>query len=242
MTRVPTEAEIDAMSEEELEEYLSRASQHDSAMSELIGPSGQEPEAGWLQRSGAPRSYGLLLLICSAIGGLACWQLIRSQIQLLKEPLADLTCDLNPLVACGDTLNVWQGNLLGVPNSFVGAMAFAALAAIGALLLSGVRLPRWIWWALSAGCAGGIAFVAWFLTISVVTFAKLCPYCMVIWAVTIPVAVNTWAWAALGGHLGLSREVAGTLAGQRWWITGLLYLMVVLVIVVAFWNQWMALL
>ena len=35
---------------------------------------------------------------------------------------------------------------------------------------------------LVAGCAGGLAFVAWFLFVSVTVLGKLCPYCMVIWA------------------------------------------------------------
>ena len=58
------------------------------------------------------------------------------------------------------------------------------------------RLPRWMWWGLSAGSLGGIAFVIWFLSVSIMTFGKLCPFCMVIWSVTIPVAAHSWAWAA----------------------------------------------
>ena len=240
MTRPPTEADIDAMSEQELEAYLSSASERDSALLAQVARDEEGP--GWMRRSGAPRSYAWTLLICAAAGVFASWRLLDAQLTRLANPLADLTCDINPLVSCGDSLNVWQGNLLGVPNSFIGGMAFAVLACIGALLASGVRLPRWAWWGLCAGSLGGVAFVVWFLSISIITFGKLCPYCMVIWAVTIPVAASTWAWAALGGHLGLSAQSAEILVRSRWLITGLMYLAVILVVLIAFWDQWLALL
>ena len=167
---------------------------------------------------------------------------MASELSLLRNPQVDLVCDVNPLVSCGASLDVWQGNLLGVPNSFIGAMAFAVLLAVGALLASGGRLPRWMWWGLVAGCAGGLAFVAWFLFVSVTVLGKLCPYCMVIWAVTIPVAAATAGEAALRGHLGLPRPAARGLSAARWWIAGAMYALVLAVVLIAFWDGWVALL
>ena len=69
---------------------------------------------------------------------------------------------------------------------------------------------------LVAGCAGGLAFVAWFLFVSVTVLGKLCPYCMVIWAVTIPVAAATAGEVVLRGHLGLPRPAARGLSTARW--------------------------
>ena len=102
------------------------------------------------------------------------------------------------------------------------------------VLLSGARLPRWMWWGLSAGSLGGIAFVIWFLSVSIMTFGKLCPFCMVIWSVTIPVAAHSWAWAAAGGHLGLRDNLALDVLKARWWIMAAMYLAVVLTIIIAF--------
>ena len=209
MSRMPTDAEIDEMSEAELEAYLGsapgqeldRRARRDTGEASTARPN-------WLRRSGAERGFGWLLIVCGFIGIVACWELISSQIDLLRNSDAQLVCDVSPLVSCGDSLNVWQGNLLGVPNSFIGAIAFGALAAIGAVLLSGARLPRWMWWGLSAGSLGGIAFVIWFLTVSIVTFGKLCPFCMVIWSVTITVDAHTRAMTKYGRHLGLRENVA----------------------------------
>ena len=239
MARIPTEAEIDAMSEDELQAYLASVRAEDGQATPGGLERAEEAEAvpAWRRATGSSRSYALLLVVASLIGIAASWELIVSELRIIREPLADLTCDINPLVSCGDTFNVWQGNLLGVPNSFVGAIAFGALAAIGLVLLSGARLPRWMWWGLSAGSLGGIAFVIWFLSVSIMTFGKLCPFCMVIWSVTIPVAAHSWAWAAAGGHLGLRDNLALDVLKARWWITAAMYLAVVLTIVIAFGGQ-----
>ncbi|MBE6481488.1 MAG: vitamin K epoxide reductase family protein [Actinomyces ruminicola] len=245
MAHVPTQAEvdamIDAMSEEELDAYLA-GGPAPTAGTHAEAPV-QEPEGpAWRSATGAPRSYAALLIVGSLIGIGACWELIVSQISQLRQPDAGLVCDVNPLVSCGDSLNVWQGNLLGVPNSFIGAMAFAVLLLIGLLLASGARLPRWVWWGLVAGTAVGIAFVVWFLTVSIGTFGKLCPFCTLIWVVTIPIAANTWARAAQGGHLGLPPGAVRRLLGGRWWITGVMYAAVAGIVLVAFWDGWVAML
>ena len=238
MSRMPTDAEIDEMSEAELEAYLGSAPEREldrrTRRNTDDGPAGSP---AWLRRSGAERGFGGLLIVCGLIGIVACWELISAQLDLLRNPDADLICDVSPLVSCGDSLNVWQGNLLGVPNSFVGGIAFGALAAIGAALFSGARLPRWMWWGLSAGSLGGIAFVIWFLSVSIMTFGKLCPFCMVIWSVTIPVAAHSWAWTAAGGHLGLRDNLALDLLRARWWIMAAMYLAVVITIIIAFGSQ-----
>lgn len=241
MAHVPTEAEIDAMSEEELEAYLASAQAAQAAQAVLVyGSSDSEaPDSGPLARGGAPRSYGLLLVLCGLLGLAASWELMLAELTQLRNPTADLACDVNPLVSCGASLNVWQGNLLGVPNSFLGGMAFTAVIMSGALLATGVRLPRWVWWALVAGCVGGAGFVAWFLGVSVLTFHKLCPYCMVIWAAVVPVAWHTWARAADGGHLPLDRGTAVALLRWRWWLVGASYLLIVAVVVVGFWDKWL---
>ena len=110
MSRMPTDAEIDEMSEEELEVYLGagptqeldRRTRRDSGEDLAARPA-------WLRRSGAERGFGWLLTVCALIGILACWELISAQLDLLRNPDAELVCDVSPLVSCGDSLNVWQG-------------------------------------------------------------------------------------------------------------------------------------
>ena len=235
MAHVPTQAEIDAMSEEELEAYLAGAEDADAPLLEVQG-------TGASASSGAPREYAVLLIIGSIIALGACWELTTAHIKQIKEPLAGLSCDINPLVSCGASLDIWQGNLLGVPNAHIGAMAFSALLTLGALLMGGMRLPRWVWRGMVAGTIGGILFVAWFLFVSVIDLGKLCPFCMLIWAVTIPIATSTCAWAAAGGHLGVSPATARLLVARRWWGAVALYALVALTVAVGLWSEWMTLL
>lgn len=250
MARVPTEAEIDAMSADELDAYLADAPSGRGAVDDATGTRGAAQDAApdeagraaWSIATGAGRGYAWLLIIGSLIGIAACWELMTSELILIRQPLANLSCDINPLVSCGDSLNVWQGNLLGVPNSFIGAMAFAVLLFVGALLACGQRLPRWVWWGLTAGTVIGIGFVVWFLTVSILAFGKLCPFCMVIWAVTIPIAALTWGEAAQGGHLGLTAPAARRLHGARWYLAGVMYVAVVVTILIAFRDGWAAML
>ena len=71
MARVPTAAEIDAMSEAELEDYLDSAAADPQDTD--APPSGEGPS--WLTATGASRAYAWLLAVAGVIGIAACWEL-----------------------------------------------------------------------------------------------------------------------------------------------------------------------
>ena len=52
-----------------------------------------------------------------------------------------------------------------------------------------MTLPRWYWAGLAAGTLLGTVFVHWLIFQSLYRIGALCPYCMVVWAVTIPLLV-----------------------------------------------------
>ena len=52
-----------------------------------------------------------------------------------------------------------------------------------------VPLPRWYWAGLATGTALGVVFIHWLIFQSLYRIGALCPYCMVVWAVTIPLLV-----------------------------------------------------
>lgn len=246
-----SERDLDAMSEEELEAYLDELS---SRSSRPVAPLATAPTAGLWSRFGlatgigASRGYGLVALLASLVGLGASSQLMSAEIKLLRDPLADLSCNISPLVACGDTLTVWQGNLLGIPNAFLGGIAFGIYALLGLLLAIGVKLPRLVWWGMLAGITGAMVFVAWFLGVSILTFGKLCPWCMVIWTVTIPLFALTWGEAAGRGVLTLSLpdaelpSWAQRLYSGRRWVMGGIYVLFVALIIACFWDGWVAML
>ena len=54
----------------------------------------------------------------------------------------------------------------------------------------GAPVKGWIWGGLAAGTVFGILFVTWLQIQSIYSIGALCPYCMVVWAVMIPLFVG----------------------------------------------------
>ncbi|AWZ03782.1 MULTISPECIES: vitamin K epoxide reductase family protein [unclassified Streptomyces] len=128
----------------------------------------------------------LLLLIGGVIGTLASGILTYDRIRTLEDPLFTPGCNVNAVLSCGDVMTTWQGNLLGFPNMLLGIAGFAALAGLGAALVAGAVFPRWLWRGLWVGIAGGFAFTLWLISQCLYVIGALCPWCMVVWAVVIP--------------------------------------------------------
>jgi uncharacterized membrane protein len=141
----------------------------------------------------ADRGLGWLLTIGGAIGVLCASILLIEKINLLKEPDKSLSCDINPFVSCGSVINTDQASAFGFPNPLMGVAGFAVVATLGVLMIARVKLPEFVWIGLQAGTLFGIAFVTWLQYQSIYDIRALCPYCMVVWSVMIPIFVFTSA-------------------------------------------------
>ncbi len=141
----------------------------------------------------ASRALGLLLTIGGAIGLLSAAILIIEKIHFLEDEAAGrpttLGCDLNAFVSCGGVINTDQASAFGFPNPIIGVAGFAIVVTIGVLVLTRVTLPTFVWGGLQAGVLFGIAFVTWLQYQSIYDIQKLCPWCMVVWAVMIPIFI-----------------------------------------------------
>lgn len=114
------------------------------------------------------------------------WELTLAKFQTLQHPGTDLSCDLSVLVQCGTNLQSWQGAVFGFPNSLLGLSGFVAPIAVGVAVLAGAQFARWFWMLFNLGVAGALAFVCWLIAQSIYNLGTLCPWCMVVWAATIP--------------------------------------------------------
>jgi uncharacterized membrane protein len=143
------------------------------------------------------RGLGLLLSIGGAIGLLSAAILIIEKVDYLKDKAAgrptSSICDINPIVGCGNVINTDQASVFGFPNPIIGVAGFAIVVTLGVLLVAGVRLPRFVWLGLQAGTIFGIAFVTWLQSQSIYVIHALCPFCMVVWSIMIPIFVWTTA-------------------------------------------------
>ncbi|HSW99713.1 MAG TPA: vitamin K epoxide reductase family protein [Patescibacteria group bacterium] len=126
------------------------------------------------------------LLVIGGIIGLICSFIIAfDEVKLAQNAHFRPNCDLNPIISCGSVMQSKQAHAFGFPNPFIGLMAFPILITTGAILMSGVKLKRWYWLGLEAGTILGVGFVHWLLFETVWRIHALCPYCMVVWVITI---------------------------------------------------------
>ncbi|WP_020389649.1 vitamin K epoxide reductase family protein [Kribbella catacumbae] len=134
-----------------------------------------------------PRLLPWLLLIGGAIGLLAAAVLTVEKIAILRDPAYVPSCSINPVLSCGSVMTKPQAEAFGFPNPLLGIAGFAIVATIGAALLAGAGFHRWFWLGLQAGALFGVVFVHWLIFQSLYRIQALCPYCMAVWAVTIPI-------------------------------------------------------
>jgi hypothetical protein len=78
-----------------------------------------------------------------------------------------------------------QANVFGFANPFIGLGAFPVIAVIGLGILAGAKFKRWFWLGLNAGLVFAVGFVHWLFFESVYRIHALCPWCMVVWVVSI---------------------------------------------------------
>lgn len=191
------------------------------------------------------RPLAWLLLLGGVTGLLAAATLLVEKIALIADPAYVPSCSINPVLSCGSIMSTPQAELFGFPNPIMGVAAFPVLAATGAALLAGARLARWYWLGLQVGVVLGLALVGWLVFQSLYRIGALCPYCMVVWAVVVPVAFYVTSFnlraGLLGGAAARSRAVRVVAESH------VLVLAVVLVLVLAlvlhrFWSYWVTVL
>lgn len=115
-------------------------------------------------------------------------------------------------------------------------MAFTVVVVTGVLALAKVQLPRWYWAGLAAGTLLGAVFVQRLIFQSLYRIGALCPYCMVVWAVTIPLLVVVTSLAVRPQMSG--NPVLRTLHTWRWSLVALWFTAVLLLILERFWTYW----
>lgn len=195
----------------------------------------QEPDDGTTLNDCAGRpttSTLVLLIVLTLIAMAASAELVLSEIQTLKHPAEHLGCDLNPLIGCSASLTTWQAHLLfGIPNALVGVGLFAGLAGVFLAWCSG-QIPRWLGVLIEAGLTGGMVLIAFFLHQSIFEFTKLCPFCFIVWTCTIILWVQLGAALMRLDWLFPGTGFARIWTAQRWLITAIILLLIVLVVAV----------
>ena len=187
------------------------------------------------------RFYPYLLVIGGIIGLLAATMLTLDKIHLLENPGASLDCDVSPIVACGPVINTKQASAFGFPNPFLGIAGFAVVITVGMAMLAGARFKKWFWMGLLAGATFGMLFVHWLIYQSLYKIGALCPYCMVVWTVTIPIFWYTKLEVIKQGFIKAPPKLAKMkefILRHHLDILAVWYLVIIALILKRFWYYW----
>jgi uncharacterized membrane protein len=198
----------------------------------------QGPDRATVRTSVAMLVLGLVGLIASAA-------LTIERLLVALDPTRIPSCSFNPILTCTNAMLSDQGSLFGFPNPIIGVAAFPVMMTTGAVLLAGGRMRAWYWTGAWVGALLGVVFVHFLVITSLWSIEALCPYCMVVWAATIPLfaVVSNYAIprAALGRRVAQSTLVSDLLA-LRWWLVALWFGVLVALALVTFWDYWSTLL
>ncbi|MDH6139311.1 MULTISPECIES: vitamin K epoxide reductase family protein [Kitasatospora] len=191
------------------------------------------------------RAYGWLLAVAGALGLAASAELTLDKIRLLENPNYVPSCNINPIISCGSVMRTEQASVFGFPNPLLGLVGFAVVLATAAGLAAGARYRRWYWLGLQAGTLLGVVMVHWLIGQSLYSIGALCPYCMVVWAVTILLFWYTTLANLRTGVIPVSerlRPVVRELDRYHWVVPVLWYGVIALMVLNRFWYYWRTLL
>ena len=147
------------------------------------------------------KSYPVILTVGAFIGLVASFWQVVERINMHKNPGAELSCNLNPILDCGTVLgNRWSA-LFGFPNALLGIVMFTILFTIGLMLLNGIALKKWFWKVFLAVMIMLILFSVWFFATSLYVIGKICIFCIFIWTVSVPIFLYGIDWLITNNYL-----------------------------------------
>jgi uncharacterized membrane protein len=158
-------------------------------------------------------------MVFGVLGWISAFALTLDKIALLEDPSAALSCNFSRFIQCGANLASAQGAVFfDVPNPLWGLGGFVAPIAVGAASLAGARFARWFWIAFNVGVAGAMAFVVWLIWQSIFFIGTLCPWCMLVWSVTIPMFLAVTLFSLKSGAIPVGERGRRIAAGISGWI------------------------
>ncbi len=206
----------------------------------VTAASSAEPAASEARRGVEVHTASAVWVLIAGLAGLAAaLTLTVEKIEILINPDYVPSCSINPVLSCGSVMITPQASAFGFPNPLIGIVSFTVVAVTGVLAVAKVRLPRWYWGGLAVGTLLGVGFIHWLIFQSLYRIGALCPYCMVVWAVTIPLLVVV---SSIALQPQLENGVARFIYQWRWSLVTLWFTALILMILVRFWNYWSTLL
>lgn len=182
-----------------------------------------------------------LLIAAGLIGMFASFVLTYDKIHVLTNDNYDPSCNINPILSCGSVMSTEQSSLLGVPNPIFGLVAFSMLLTFGVLLAGGAKVKRWVWVAAQIAATAGVIFMHYLFFQGVYRINAICPWCFVVWMITIPVFWYITLYNLRERNIRLPANLSEPLAyvqKNHGNILLIWYLVIFLILLEHFWYYW----
>jgi uncharacterized membrane protein len=125
-----------------------------------------------------------IMLTAGILAFLSAIILSIEKVHLLQDPDAILSCSVNFVLNCASVMQTWQASVFGFPNSFIGVAGFAIVISVAMGGLLGVRYSRLYLITAQVFYGIGLLFAYWLFFQSVYAIQVLCPWCLVVTAMT----------------------------------------------------------
>jgi len=132
-------------------------------------------------------AFGITALI-------AAFTLSVEKIHLLQNPDAVLSCSFNLVLNCAGVMNTWLARaFFGIPNMYIGLMAFPVIITVAVAALWGrAKYSKGFLLAMNIGILLGTIFAYWLFYNSLYDIQVLCPWCLVVtFSCTMMLAAST---------------------------------------------------
>lgn len=186
-----------------------------------------------------------ILAVGGILGTVASFVLTYDKIQLLMDPAYQPGCNLNPVFSCVSVMKTEQASILGVPNTVFGLMGFTALTTLGFLLMAGAKLKKWLWQMVQVAATVGVIFMHYLFFQGVYRIGAICPWCFVVWMITIPTFWYITLYNLREGHIQLPGKIAEAnsfVQRNHGNILIMWYLIIFGILINKFWYYWSTLL
>jgi uncharacterized membrane protein len=188
------------------------------------------------------KSLPYILIIGGTIGYICAFIIMFDKVQLLKNSNYVPSCNLNPIISCGNVMSSKQGSAFGFPNPFIGLGAFPILLTVGMAIKAGAKFKRWFWLGLEAGTILGLLFIHWLFFESVYRIHALCPWCIVVWIVTITIFWYTSLYNVDQKYIrlpnGTAQQVYGWIRKHHLDILFVWFIIIAILILKHFWYYY----
>lgn len=187
------------------------------------------------------RVFPYLLIVCSAVALGCSFVLSQDELAIAKNPTFAPSCNLDPVLSCGNVIRTHQAAIFGFPNPWLGLAAFSVFMVIGIGLLAGAQFKRWFWLAMEAGLGLAMIFAYWLLAQSIFVIQALCPFCLIVDVVLTTAFWYTTLYLIGNGQIVVTNRLARVTAFARQHHAEILiswFLLLVILILQHFWYYY----